>query len=117
MEEKIILDENFGICFEVFKARLELVQKDFDLIDENVEKMVDGNPFVCDGRGVPSDWLINVVSHSFENLFLAVNPNLEIKEIQDLIDYYVWENNFGGKIDDYDLSKPSCLYDYVKVGL
>ena len=76
--------------------------------------MIDNNPFICDGGGVANDWLLNIVNHSLENLIYAVNPEASFKFIQNTIDYYVWENNFGGIIDGKDLSDDRLLYDYLK---
>lgn len=102
------------LSFDVFKKQIELIKTDFKLIDESVTKMIDNNPFICDGGGVANDWLLNIIVHSLENLFYAVNPNISKPEMENLIDYYVWENNFGGIIDEKDLSDDRLLYDYLK---
>lgn len=97
-----------------FKKQLELVKRDYNLIDESVDKFLESNPFICDGGGVANDWLLNIIVHSLENLFYAVNPNISKTEMENLIDYYVWENNFGGAIGKIELCHSEELYQYLK---
>jgi hypothetical protein len=102
-----------SVEFPIFNKRINLIKKDYGLIDDSVTKMIDNNPFICDGGGVANDWLLNIVNHSLENLIYAVAPSLKEKAIQDIIDYYVWENNFGGEVDGKDLSDNRTFYNYI----
>ena len=97
-----------------FQKQLDLVKKDYNLIDESVNRFLENNPFICDGGGVANDWLLNIIVHSLENLFYAVNSNISKTEMENLIDYYVWENNFGGAVGEIELSNSEELYQYLK---
>ena len=97
-----------------FQNQLELVKNDYNLIDESVNKFLENNPFICDSDGVANDWLLNIIVHSLGNLFYAVNPDIPKTEMENLIDYYVWENNFGGTIEKFDLKNSADLYQYIK---
>lgn len=97
-----------------FQNQLELVKNDYNLIDESVNKFLENNPFICDSDGVANDWLVNIIVHSLENLFYAVNPNITKTEMENLIDYYVWENNFGGAVGKIELNNSKELYQYLK---
>ena len=100
------------------EARLKKIQKGFEMIERMTDKMVAENPFVTDGCGVPAAWLCNLIEEHFVTLCLAINPSLSSKEIDDFMNYYIWESNFGGVIEsngkDYDLSKTSEFVAYIQ---
>ena len=123
---------------ETFKKRLELIKAQFDLMEKNHSILVKQNPFVEDGWGVPPDWLVQPYLDHLKTLFAAVNEDALYKTLlsentmgfgvvsgnqdkyvlADLVDYYVWEGNWGGSISvnekEYHLKNPDELYEYLK---
>lgn len=103
------------MTFDNFKSRLDVIKHDYKTIQQKAKEYK--NPFFTDLYGVPADWLEDFILHHLFTLFKAVNPEIPDDKAVDVIDYYVFEQNFGGEISfdgkDYDLSVDEKLYEYL----
>lgn len=112
------------ISFEVFNKRLDIFKDGFKKIKIEFDYLTEGlSHIIEDNSGVPHTWIYRLAEFQFQNLCLAVNENLPEQALNDLVDYYIWESNFKGRIEceengDYctfDLSDNKQLYEYIKV--
>lgn len=117
-----------GITFKTFVEILQKIRDTKDDLDIAVSKYISSNPFVDDSNGIASHRLAKIIQLQVETLFIAVlgskfdsqNEN-QVNALQTLIEYYLWEHNFGGKVTvgalDYDLENDTDLYKYVQIEL
>lgn len=85
------------INFEIFEKRLDIIKKEYYKIDKKIKYLLNGlNVILEDVSGVAADWIYNILENELYNFILAVNNNIIELSIKDIIDYYLWDGNFGG---------------------
>lgn len=103
------------MTFDNFKSRLDVIRQDYETVQQKAKEY--RNPFFTDLYGVPADWLDNLILHHMFTLFKAVNPKIPDDKAVNEIDYYVFEQNFGGEVSfdgrTYDLTVDKDLYGYL----
>lgn len=101
--------------FSVFQNRLQIIKDLRKTLEVNFEKFLN-NPFVQDCGGIPAEWLDIMISEHLTTLFMSVNDKSTL-DFKDLVDYYLWEQGFGGVIGDndmeYHLDNDRELYTYL----
>lgn len=106
-----------------FEERIGILKQDFKTIEnKNTEFLKGLSIYVDDATGVPTSWLYDIINNEFTNLVYAINENAVAEKVKDLIDYYIYEMNFGGEISwedkkdkyTFDLSNNKSLYEYIK---
>lgn len=107
------------ISFEIFDERLNVVKDSFKKIRTEFSGLAEGlSHIIEDYRGVPHTWVCDLAEAQFYNLCLAVNKNLSKLVLKMLSSYYIWENDFKGKVEQegktLDLSISEQLYEYIK---
>lgn len=111
------------ISFEVFNKRLDIFKDGFKKIKIEFDCLTEGlSHIIEDNGGVPHTWIYRLAEFQFQNLCLAVNENLPEKTLNDLVDYYIWESDFKGRIEwkeneenyTFDLSDNKQLYECIK---
>lgn len=107
------------ISWELAEKQLDKAKKDFNYIEDSVDKFVTCVPFIVDCYGVPSTELYKLVEHQVEDVFLAINPGLTQAELDDIVGYYIWEGDFGGYCENkdgkgYDLKDIKQLMEYLR---
>lgn len=108
------------IDFEIFDEKLKVVKNHYKEIEYKYNVLLDGLKSVIDDvAGVPCSWIYDILISELQNLFLAVNPNLNEQQLNEISEYYIWEGNFGGNItiDDvtYHLENSLELYKYIQI--
>lgn len=117
-----------GILFTTFTEILQKIRDTKNDLDVAVSDYVSSNPFVDDSNGITSHRLAKIIQLQVETLFIAVLGNRfdsrnvnQVNALQDLIDYYLWEQDFGGKVTigylEYDLENDADLYNYIQTEL
>lgn len=111
------------ISFEVFDKRLDIFKDGFKKIKTEFNYLAEGlSHIIEDNGGVPHTWIYRLAEFQFQNLCLAVNENLSETVLNDLVDYYIWESDFKGKVEwteeeknyVFDLSDNKQLYECIK---
>lgn len=122
--------------FEDFKRGLSVVKNDYQLLEKKCKLFLDGvSSFIDDANGVVAPWLYDIVKNEMKNLVYATAPEKLLgkgsdwkdvdDKVNDFIDYYMFEADFGGDISwtdedgghRYDLSDDEQLFEYIQKGL
>lgn len=101
---------------EFFVSSIEKIKDLYEKSDESFRKFVKGQKWMSDADGIPSVSFCKMTDLPLRMLFKSFSDWNEQKIIEE-IDYYMWENLFGGKVKKdltYDLSDSSQLYEYLK---
>lgn len=110
------------MTLELFSKRLLAIKAQFTRLQDETNKYLKSNPFMEDLHGVPASWLSQLIISHLETLFASVNEKVyDIKSFDSLehfINWYVYENNFGGEIwedetNRWNLSKAEDLYNFI----
>lgn len=119
-----------------FRRRLYEVKSDYETIENKCKEFIRGlSSILDDADGIATSWLYDAVKNEMKNLIYAVDPNKLLgkgndwktidDKVDDLIDYYMFESDFGGNISwvdedgghNYDLSDDEQLLEYIEKGL
>lgn len=119
-----------------FRRMLCAVKEDFNEVEDKCKDFVSGLSTFIDGAdGIAASWLYDVVKNEMKNLVYAVDPEKLLgkgsnwkavdDKVNDFIDYYMFEADFGGSISwtdedgghSYDLSDDEQLLEYIQKGL
>lgn len=103
---------------EQFKQRLSQIKKDYQTLETKLNKVLDNLSILYDDlSGVYQSWLSDLLDNHLITLFLAVNPKAKVSKIKDDVDYYRWEEDFGGEVEvngtKYNLQNDDELYEYI----
>lgn len=107
------------MTFDNFEKRLKIIKSDYSEINEKINKKLinDLSIIVEDIQGVSAAWLTRIVDNHLVTLFMQVNPKLTEEQAKEEVDYYVWEEDFGGEVEllgeNFDLSDDKQLYEYL----
>lgn len=107
------------MTFDNFEKRLKIIKSDYSEINEKINKKLinDLSIIVEDIQGVSASWLTRIVDNHLVTLFMQVNPELSEEKAKEEVDYYVWEEDFGGEVElfgeNFDLSDDKQLYEYL----
>lgn len=121
---------------EDFKRMLCNVKEDFNKVEGNCKNFIQGlSSFIDDADGIAASWLYDIVKNEMKNLVYATAPEKLLgkgsdwkdvdDKVNDFIDYYMFEADFGGDISwtdedgghRYDLSDDEQLFEYIQKGL
>lgn len=104
--------------YNLFMSRLQKIIAYDNTLDDTIDSYIEHNPLLCDAAGVRAPFLSHEIIEHLTTLFLAVNPSISEKTMFDFVEYYVYENNYGGtmRIGDvvYHLDYEKELYDYIR---
>lgn len=100
-----------------FNSVIDKIKDLSERLDVAFTKYINGQKWMSDAAGIPNVSLCKMIELPLNIIFRSFTDWNEQK-IAEEIDYYMWDNNFGGeiKIEDlkYDLSDSSQLYEYLK---
>lgn len=104
--------------YNLFMSRLQKIIAYDNTLDDTIDSYIENNPLLCDAAGVRAPFLSHEIIEHLTTLFLAVNPSISEETMFDFVEYYVYENNYGGtmRIGDiaYHLDYERELYDYIR---
>lgn len=104
---------------EKFLKQLQIVRDDYNFLSKKLnKKLLDDLAVLFDDlSGVLSTRITKVVDNHLATLFMAVNPLITDKDAYDLVDFYVWEYDFGGEVSigdkKYNIVDDNQLYDFI----